>query len=233
MNFKSIRIILLSTATMLLPVALSAQAEPGNMPDSRTQAGQSPSNQPQPLPSQQPNARPSMQDSGIGNNGQTAQAIKDKMFLRKAAEGGIAQVQFGQLAAQKGSSDEVKALGQQMVTEHTALNKDLEPLADSAGVMLPRHMNKMDQAEYDKLNGLSGDAFDTEYLTMMVKDHHKDLREFRAEAVNTQDPALREAVMKGAKAIHGHLVMIDKLARSKGIEVPMHHGGHQPPPPAQ
>ena len=56
------------------------------------------------------------------------------------------------------------------------------------GVMLPKHMNKDDQAEYDKLNGLSGDAFDTEYLTLMVKDHHKDLREFRVEAVDTQDP---------------------------------------------
>ena len=32
--------------------------------------------------------------------------------------------------------------------------------------------------------------------------------------------------MKGAKTIHGHLVMVDKLAKSKGIEVP--HASRQP-----
>src|SRR6185437_14671683 len=136
----------------------------------------------------------------------------------------------------KGGSDDVKTLGQHMVEEHTALNKDLEEVADSMGVMLPKHIDKEDQTELDKLNGLSGDAFDTEYLTMMVKDHHHDLREFRVEAEGTQDPALRDAVMKGAKTIHEHLVMVDQMAKSKGIEVPHRHhqnGPEQPSPPTQ
>lgn len=179
-----------------------------------------------------------MQDS-VGSSGQTAQATKDKMFVRKAVEGGLAQVQFGEVAAQKGGSDDVKALGRQMVEDHTALNKDLEGVADSMGVMLPKHIDKEDQAELDKLNGLSGDAFDKEYLTMMVKGHHHDLREFRVEAEGTQDEALRDAVGKGAKTIHEHMVMVDQLAKSKGIEVSHRHheGGTEqpapPPPPAQ
>lgn len=176
-----------------------------------------------------------MQDS-MGSSGQTAQMAKDKMFVRKAVEGGMAQVQFGQLAAEKGGSDDVKALGRQMVEDHTALNKSLESLADSMGVMLPKHIDKEDQAELDKLNGLSGDAFDTEYLTMMVKDHHHDLRGFRNEALGTQDSELRDAVVKGSQTIHEHLVKIDELAKSKGIEVRHHHhanGAEQPPPPPQ
>jgi len=212
---------------------LFGQAEPGSLPENSAQPAQS--SQPMPGPGRQQATRPSMQDS-IGSSGQTAQAAKDKMFVRKAIEGGLAQVQFGQLAAQKGGSDDVKTLGQHMVEEHTALNKDLEEVADSMGVMLPKHINKDDQTELDKLNGLSGDAFDTEYLTMMVKDHHHDLREFRVEAEGTQDPALREAVMKGAKTIHEHLVMVDQMAKSKGIEVPHRHhqnGPEQPSPPTQ
>ncbi len=114
--------------------------------------------------------------------------MQDKMFLRKAAEGGIAEVKLGQLAAQKGSSDEVKAFGQKMVEDHTKLNTDMAQVADSMGVMLPKTMNKEDQAEYDKLNALSGDAFDTEYLSFMVKDHHKDLHAFRMEAASPTDP---------------------------------------------
>lgn len=231
MNFRPVRIILLSAATMLFPVALFAQAEPGSLSESAPNQ----SSQTQPGPGQRRTQPPSMQDS-IGSSGQTAQATKDKMFVRNAVEGGLAQVQFGHLAAEKGGSDDVKALGQQMVADHGELNKNLESVADSMGVMLPKHINKEDQAELDKLNGLSGDAFDTEYLTLMVKDHHHDLREFRVEAEGTQDPALRDAVVKGAKTIHEHLVMVDQLAKSKGVEVPHRHhenGAEQPPPPPQ
>lgn len=233
MNFKPVRIILLCAATTLCPAMLFGQAEPGSLPEIAAQSA--PSSQPMPGPGQQQTSRPSMQDS-VGSSGQTAQATKDKMFVRKAVEGGLAQIQFGQVVAQKGGSDDVKALGQHMVEEHTALNKDLEGVADSMGVMLPKHINKEDQAELDKLNGLSGDAFDTEYLTMMVKGHHHDLREFRVEAEGTQDPALRDAVVKGAKTIHEHLVMVDQLAKSKGVEVPHRHhegGTEQAPPPTQ
>jgi putative membrane protein len=238
MSFKPVRIILLCAATTVCPALLLGQAEPGSLPEAAAQSsGQQPasSNEPAPGPGQRQTSRPSMQDS-MGSSGQTAQATKDKMFVRNAVEGGLAQVQFGQLAAEKGGSDDVKALGRQMVEDHTALNKDLENVADSMGVMLPKHINKGDQEELDKLNGLSGDAFDTEYLTMMVKDHHHDLRGFRVEAVGTQDETLRDAVRKGAKTIHEHMVTVDQLAKSKGIEVPHRHhenGAEQPPPPNQ
>ena len=237
MNLNAMRIITLSTATMLFPVALLAQAEPGSMPESMGQNSQLQPGQPgppQPGPAQQM-PRASMQDS-VGNNGETPQSMKDKMFLREAAAGNIAEVQFGELATQKATNADVKAFGQKMVDEHTALNKDLEPLADSIGVMLPKHMNKADQADYDKLKGLSGDEFDTEYLTLMVKNHHKDLREFRLETADTQDSTLRETVMKGQRVIHRHMVAADQLAKSRGIAIPSHRGGRnstQLPPPAE
>jgi putative membrane protein len=120
-----------------------------------------------------------------------------------------------------------------MVDDHTALNNEMAPIADSMGVRVPKTINKEDQAEYDKLSGLSGDAFDTEYLTLMVKDHRKDLREFRMEASTAQDQALRDAVEKGEKIIHDHLEMVNKLAREKGIVMPPHGGTRPATPPAQ
>jgi putative membrane protein len=154
--------------------------------------------------------------------------MQDKMFLRKAAEGGIAEVKFGQLAVQKGS-DDVKAFGQKMVDDHTKLNNEMAQIADSMGVKLPKSMNKEDQAEYDKLEKLSGDAFDMEYLTVMVKDHHQDLHAFRIEAASRTDPSLHDAVVKAENVIHDHKVMVDKLARERGIPIPV-RGGNQPAP---
>jgi putative membrane protein len=158
--------------------------------------------------------------------------MQDKMFLRKAAEGGIAEVKLGQLAAQKASSDDVKAFAQKMVDDHTKLNDEMAQVADSMGVMLPKSMNKEDQAEYDKLNTLSGNDFDLEYLSFMVKDHHKDLHEFRIEAASHADPTLRDEVVKASAVIHEHTVMVDKLARAKGLPVPAHGGNKPTPAPA-
>ncbi len=220
MKFSQLRIIVFCTAVVFSPALLLSQSNPMNPGGSTSSA---------PMPGQQPTT--GMQDSG-SNVGDVSQTMKDKMFLRKAAEGGMAEVQLGQLAAQKASDDDVKAFGQKMVDDHTALNNEIAPIADSMGVRTPKTISKLDQAEYDKLNGLSGSDFDTEYLTAMVKAHHKDLREFRTEAADTQDPTLKAAVEKGAKVIREHTMMVDKLAREKGIPMPA-RGGKMPgaPPP--
>jgi putative membrane protein len=218
MKFNLVRSILLGT-TILSPGLLFAQFDPTAVPASQTQPNQ---------PGKVMPSTTSMQDSGP-NAGDLGQVMQDKMFLRKAAEGGIAEVKLGQLAAQKASSEDVKAFGQKMVDDHTKLNLEIAQIADSMGVMLPKSMNKEDQAEFDKLNALSGNDFDIEYLTFMVKDHHKDLHEFRMEAASPTDAALHNEVVKAQGVIHDHTVMVDKLARAKGIPIPA-HGGHKPNP---
>jgi putative membrane protein len=218
MKFSRVCITLLG-ATIVCPPLLLAQFDPSTVPASQTQANR---------PQQQTPSTTSMQDSAP-NAGDVGQAMQDKMFLRKAAEGGIAEVKLGQLAAQKGSSDEVKVFGQKMVDDHTKINLDMAQVADSIGVRMPKTMNKDDQAEYDKLNALSGNDFDVEYLSFMVKDHHKDLHEFRLEAASATDPALHDAVVKAQSVIHEHAVMVDKLAREKGIPMPP-RGGNKPSP---
>jgi putative membrane protein len=220
MKCNHVRSILLGAA-ILSPGLLFAQFDPTATSASQTQSPTQPGRP-------QPHSSPAQQDSGP-NAGDVGQIMQDKMFLRKAAEGGIAEVKLGQLAAQKGSSDDVKAFGQKMVDDHTKLNLEIAQVADSMGVMLPKSMYKEDQAEYDKLNALSGNDFDIEYLTFMVKDHHKDLHEFRIEAASPTDAALHNEVVKAQSVIHEHTVMVDKLARAKGIPVPT-HGEHKPNP---
>ena len=221
MKSHTVCVILLGAATVLSPAVLLAQSDPmGPLPSQTQQPNRS---------GQTPTTLPSMQDS-IGHPNDTAQEMKDKMFLHKAAEGGLAQVQFGKLAAEKGGSQEVKDLGQKMVDDHAKLDSDITSVADSMGVMLPKKMAKGDQAEYDKLSGMSGDDFDKEYLAYMVKGHHEDLREFRIESIETSDPTLKAVVDKGAVVVREHMVMVDKLARAKGVSTPGRSPGKPAPP---
>lgn len=218
MNAPRIQIVALGVAA-LLAVARNS--------DAQTYPGQG---QPTPQQSNQQQQQPGVNRGAMNNDlqdstpspGVSGQMMKDRIFLRKAAEGGMAEVELGRLASQKAGAQDVKDFGSKMVTDHTELNNEMKPIADSMGVMLPRKLSQKDQAEYDKLNGLSGDAFDTEYLTCMAKDHHTDLHEFRIEAANTSDPVLKNAVEKGARVIHEHTSMVNQLVRAKGIALPPH-----------
>lgn len=168
----------------------------------------------------------SMRDT-LGAPGQTGQQMLDKQFVRNAFEGGIADMKLGTLAVQKGGPN-VKDLAQKMVDDHTALNKDMAEVADSLGVMLPKKMNKEEQAEYEKLNGLSGKDFDTEYLTYIVKAHWQNLHAFYMEASVASDPTLQTEVVKAMFTMHQHLGLINKAAADEGITLPP-----RPPRPGQ
>ena len=56
----------------------------------------------------------------------------DRAFITKAAEGGKAEIEFGQLAQQKASTDEVKALGKRIADDHQRANRDLETMPDKS-----------------------------------------------------------------------------------------------------
>jgi putative membrane protein len=165
----------------------------------------------------------------LGAPGETGQQMQDKIFVQKATEGGIAQVQLGKLAVQKGSP-EVKEFAQKMIDDHTATNKEMANVADSIGTMLPRKMNKDDQAEYNKLNGLSGDEFDKEYILYVAKGHREDMREFRMEVSVAADPGLQAEVAKAATMTREHLMMLTKLAKDKGVELPARPSRPATPP---
>jgi putative membrane protein len=201
-------LVLCAATTLFLARQLHAQA-PGQSP-----MQQNPNATP---PNSMPNGQMAPPDGGT--------QLQDKVFLQKASEGGMAEIQLGQLAAQKGNSGEVKEFGQKMVEDHTRLNDQMKPIADTLGVNAPKHLNKADQAEYEKLSNLSGDAFDQEYITDMVKDHRKDLHEFRREETATSNPDLKQAVSQAEQIISQHLSMIQGIAQQKGIQVPAGHRG--------
>ena len=219
MKFSSIQIALLGSVIGLAPAAVFAQ-DPATMP-------QIPTTQPG-NPNQQP-PNPGTQDSA-GAPGMTGQMMRDKLFLRTAVEANLLQIKLGQLAAQKGSTADVKDFGTEDGHRSRRDQRRSRSYRRLHGVMVPKKISKEDQAAYDKLNALSGTAFDTAYITLMVNDHHQDLRDYRQEFISATDPTLKDAVLKSAKVIRDHMMMIDKMATDRGIPVPAHKG--PPPPPA-
>lgn len=171
-----------------------------------------------------------------GSPGPNAEAAKDKVFLQHAAEGGLAEVDMGKLAAEQGSAQDVKEFGTKMVIDHQALLEKLKPFADQYGAMAPTKPNKMHAEALAKLQALSGDEFDKEYIVDMIRAHHHDFRAFREEIKTTQDADLKATLQEAVKVIAEHLQMITDLAKAHNVTVPPPpngHGGMPPPPPPE
>ncbi len=213
----------LSVAVGLLPVTAFGQMDSSAVMISSAQSGQPGQ------PASEQITPPSEQDSAQ-NAADTSQMVRDRMFLRGAAESGIAVVTFSQLAAEKSSSEDVKSFARSVVDDRTKLDDRLGRVADSLGIPLPRTMNKANKAEYARLQGLSGSDFDNAYLELMVRDHHRAMREFRMESNTVDDPTLREAVDSGKHLIHLQLEAVNKLAHEKGVPMTEHVRKPEPAP---
>jgi putative membrane protein len=110
-----------------------------------------------------------------------AQSKSDQTFVKKAIQANLAEVQIGQLAQQKGGSDQVRSYGQMLQTEHAQNNQEVMALAQALNVTPPNAPSAEQKRTYDRLSKLSGAQFDREFAKAMVSDHKKDIREFQSE----------------------------------------------------
>lgn len=123
---------------------------------------------------------------------------KDKAFIKKAAKGGMMEVELGNLAAKNAKNSDVKSFGERMVADHSKANEELKALAEKKGAKMPK---KSPTVKWTS---------DKAYMDMMVQDHEKDLAEFQEQAKDGSDPDLKAFAERTAKVIDEHLNLAKK-----------------------
>jgi putative membrane protein len=126
-------------------------------------------------------------------------------FASRAAEGGMMEVELGQLASERAVSQRVKDFGAMMVKDHKAANEELKSVVGSLDISLPSMVSEGDKKEMDKLNKKNGKDFDKAYMNMMLDDHRKDVTEFRRAADKCSDQSLRDFASKTLPVLEKHL----------------------------
>ena len=142
----------------------------------------------------------------------TVPSSSDSKFVQAASAGGLAEVQLGQLAKDKGSNSAVKDFGQRMVTDHSAANDKLKGIASQENISVATSLNSNDQALYSRLQSMSGSQFDEAYINAMVRDHREDIAEFEKEANNGQDAKIKQFAMDTLPTLRDHLKMAEAAA---------------------
>ena len=95
----------------------------------------------------------------------------DNDFVNDLAIAGMAEVELGRMASEKGASPDVKKFGKMMVEDHTAAGDRLQALATQHNISWPTALDDKHRDLRDKLATLSGTEFDREYMSAMVDGH--------------------------------------------------------------
>jgi putative membrane protein len=142
----------------------------------------------------------------------------DAAFYKKAAEGGMAEVDTGMLAQQKATSPAIKEFGAMMVKDHSTANDKLKAVAVSKNIKLPMSPSVEQKATKAKLEMLSGSAFDKSYVEGMIKDHEEDIRDFNQEATSGQDTDAKAYATATLPTLQAHLRKIQAIAAGAGMD---------------
>ncbi len=136
---------------------------------------------------------------------------KDYKFVEKAARGGIEEVQLGDLARQKGVNTSVRSFGERMATDHGKANDELKQLVSQKGATLPTQLSHHERSTMEDLQKATGADFDKTYAKAMVKDHHKDVKEFEDATKDVKDPELKAWAGKTLPILQEHLRMAEQM----------------------
>ena len=140
---------------------------------------------------------------------------KEIAFIKKAADGGMAEVELGKLAVQNGQRDDVKEFGHQMIADHGKANENLKSVASKLMVTVPEKVREKHQGMIDKMFKMSGMAFDTRYIEEMMADHEKDIAEFEKARGEVTSEDLKKFIDETIPVMKEHLEMARKMKAPK------------------
>lgn len=128
----------------------------------------------------------------------------DKKFVEHAVEGGRAEVKLGQVATDKATSPEVREFGARMVQDHSTANEQLTKILAQQGITEPAPTEKTAKMA-NHLERMSATDFDRAYMHDMIKDHKKDIAEFKKEAADGQNLQIKEWAAHTLPTLEEHL----------------------------
>jgi putative membrane protein len=143
---------------------------------------------------------------------------KESAFIKDAAQGGQAEVQMGQMAAQKAQNDQVKQFAQHLQQDHSQANQELTQIAQKLGVNVPSQPDRKETRTSEKLQDMTGANFDKAFIEHAIKDHQKDITKYEKALQDVQDPGLKAFIQKSLPTLHKHLQMARTTGTAVGVD---------------
>jgi putative membrane protein len=141
----------------------------------------------------------------------------DRDFAKKASACGMAEVDLSNLALRRTRDPAVRQFAQQMVNDHTNVNRALLEWANRQQVPLAKSKDEKHQKLFDELSKMDDKKFDRAYMEAMVKDHEEAVKLFETQSKDGKDESLKAWAGKALPALKKHLETArDVCKKTKG-----------------
>jgi putative membrane protein len=141
-------------------------------------------------------------------------SAQDKAFVAMVSQGGMFEVKLGQLAADQGSTQDLRDQGNTEAHDHQLVGDKLKGIAADAGLPFPDALNATFQGQLDTIKAMQGTAFDAAYLRAMEDVHAKDGAAFAKEAKQGSDPKLKAFAAETYRIVLRHIGELKAIGAS-------------------
>ena len=151
-----------------------------------------------------------------------AQAPTDPQIAGIVQAANQIDINQAKLALKKTRNSQVKEFANQMISDHTNLEKSVNDLAKKLGVTpedsaTSKQLKQQAAEETKKLRSLRGKAFDKEYATHEVAYHQAVIDAAKNTLIpNAKNAELKSALEGAAPLLQGHLEHAQQLEQSLG-----------------
>jgi putative membrane protein len=113
-------------------------------------------------------------------------------FAVDATTANMLEIELGNLAAERASSQEVRTFAQKMVNDHTQAQERLNAIAQQKNIALPDGLPQDKRDKIEDFREKSGNDFDRDYIDLMVDEHQDNINEYEDAADNLEDNEIKQ-----------------------------------------
>ena len=157
--------------------------------------------------------------AGTGSMEATNEPKNDTEIMSLISQSNDAEVSSSNLALKNASNAQVKSFAQQMISDHTAMQKQGATIGKSLGASgtgSDSTQSKMD-AMNDTMNDLKdkkGADFDKAYMDMQVQAHQKTLADLQSFEGKAQNADLKKMITGAIPKVQAHLQKAQQLQQT-------------------
>ena len=129
----------------------------------------------------------------------------DERWLKVHIETNIFEIQGGEAALELATSDEVLALAQHLVADHTVALAEATALAERLGIEVPAAPSPLQQWALRAVKTFSGPDFDRWFADLQVEGHRQAIIEAQTEVARGCNRKIRNLAAASLPVLEEHL----------------------------
>lgn len=134
----------------------------------------------------------------------------DRDFVVKVRAAGLWEHPLGLMAMERGTTPEMKEVGEHLVVGHSGLDATCRKIAPELGITLPNLASPQQQQFVTTVDGTTGKQFDTTAVNIMRTTHGQIFPVIANIRANTKNSLVRQLADQANDTVLDHITVLEK-----------------------